>query len=1482
VAGLPAATDRAAGRVYDSFVKVGRASQAAAARMAFGLGDMAMAAPRTQRPDGSDAAPVHDAPRVPTDESPRFPVVGVGASAGGLEAVSQLLELIPADTGMALCVVQHLAPNHESLLAELLSRKSHLPVSEVTDGVPVERDHAYVIPPDTDLRLDGGRLRLTARDHTQRPPLPIDAFFRSLASTLGRRAIGVVLSGAASDGTLGLAAIKAEGGITFAQDPATAKYDGMPRAAIAAGAVDFVLTPRKIAAELKRLARHPYVAPGTPEGVPGRPAHKDSYAEIFRLLRQARGVDFGQYKFSTIGRRVTRRLALRRLESVDEYVALLRDDPAELEALFQDILIMVTEFFREPATYEALRTEVFPRLLEGRAPDKELRVWVPGCASGEEVYSLAIALREFLKGEPVRPAVKIFATDVNPRAIERARSGLYGESIAGSMPAELLSRYFTKVDDGYQVRKTIRELCVFAVHDVTRDPPFSRLDLVSCRNLLIYLGPLLQKRVIPTLHYALTPGGYLVLGTAEAVGGNGDRLFETVDKKQRIYRARGQRPALPGDVWPPPSEPTAGIATRATRAAARARRGAPFDLDRAADEAVLTLYASPAVIVDDALQIVRFRGETEPYLRHTSGVASFDLLAMAGQALGVHLGAAVGEVRRAGAPVTLRDLPWRHDERRERLDVHVAPLAVPDGERYYVVVFEPVAASAAAPAAGGATSAEAETIARELAATRDYLQTVIEDQEVGNEELRAANEEVQSSNEELQSINEELETAKEELQSTNEELATVNDELSGRNAELSALTDDLSNLFASVDIPLIMVGRDLHIRHLTPATHEALGIALDVLGTPLADVDLHVGVADLAQRVRGVIETLVPLATETQNDEGRWYSLRVQPYRTAGSVVEGAVIALVDIDAVKRSADQIRDTALLNAALAGIHLAISSTLEPGEILSRAVVESARALQAETASIAVREGGDWVTRYAFGYDDDVLGSRFTDLDLPHVALAAGTRSPVAINHAGRDDRTSLAAVNLLRLRSVLAVPLVSKDEVSGVLLFNWHDHRVSLSSAQVDFAAKLATAVSLSLDNARLYAERNESVRLAEALNDIGVAVSSAHGTRTIAQIVAGEGMRVLGCEGAVAALVEGEEYVTHVALGAGKRLLGERFHRDDNPIIGALELTREPFVASDARHDQRLAPGFAERFGLQSLLFVPFVVHDQVTGVLAFANLDSPTTFTDDQARFAAALATAGALAIENERVYEVEHRTAESLRKLLARPLPVLPGLLIGAAYRAAAAAERVGGDFFDVFALDERTVALLIADVSGKGVPAAGFTETIRSAVRAVAYLDRSPAFVLDHVNQSLMRQATGGPTETLFATAALHIIDLVTGDVRYASAGHPPAVVCGKRCEALPIVPGVPLGTFAKPHTEQTAHLARGEVLVAFTDGITEARRGKALFGDRRLMASLSGGGRDPQELVDHVLAAAMKYAGGDLTDDAAVIAVALVDEPETPRG
>ena len=525
----------------------------------------------------------------------------------------------------------------------------------------------------------------------------------------------------------------------------------------------------------------------------------------------------------------------------------------------------------------------------------------------------------------------------------------------------------------------------------------------------------------------------------------------------------------------------------------------PLDVGQAADAVVLADYSPPGVVVNAALEIVQFRGHTEPYLRHVPGKASLGLLEMAPGELAVHLGAAVGDARRSGEPTVRSDVAFHAGGRDELLTLHVVPLPTMGGELHFVVLFESRPAVATKGRTAKATHPQLEETRRELSATRDYLQTVIEDKETANEELRASNEEVQSANEELQSINEELETAKEELQSTNEELVTVNDELRGRNVELGAITDDLSNLFESTDIPLIMLGRDLRVRRLTPAMREVFGVAAGALDLSLLELDLPFDLPDLAALAREVIDTLAPKAVELQDRQGRWFAVRVRPFLTVDSAVAGAVVAFVDVDAIKRSAEEIRETALLNAALASIHLEVSSALGLDEILTRALVESTEALQAETASIVLREDDAWVTRYACGYGAEVLGARFTDAELPHVILAAGTRAPVAISHAGEDARIGLKAVRLLRLRSVLAVPLVSSDEVSGVLLFNWHDRSVTLSAGQIDFAAKMASAVSLALDNARLNAERAQNVRLAQALHDVSTAISSASTVKAIVE-----------------------------------------------------------------------------------------------------------------------------------------------------------------------------------------------------------------------------------------------------------------------------------------------------------------------------------------------------------------------------------------------
>ncbi|HJW75612.1 MAG TPA: chemotaxis protein CheB, partial [Thermoleophilia bacterium] len=616
------------------------------------------------------------------------PVVGIGASAGGLEAFSQLLEHLPNDTGMAFVFVQHLDPQHASLLTELLGRKSHMPVAEVSDDAVVAANRVYVIPPNADLRIDNDHLRLTARTASAGRHLPIDSFLLSLATERGERAIGVILSGAASDGSRGLAAVKSAGGVTFAQDPATAAYTGMPRSAIAARVVDFVLTPQEIAHELARIGHHPYVAQSEPPPAAAAPHERDSDAfdAIFAALRAAFGVDFTEYKLPTIRRRVARRMLLRKIEAVDDYAAYLAAHDAEVDALYHDILIMVTEFFRDPETYAALRRRVFPAVLAGRDQRSPIRIWVPGCATGEEAYSLAISLHEMISEQPGGPGIKLFATDINERDLEKARAGIYPESAITSVAPEHLRLYFTKVDGGYQVNNSIRETCVFARHDVTRDPPFSRLDLVSCRNLLIYLGAALQQRVLPLLHYALLPGGYLVLGTSETVGGHTD-LFTVVDRKHKIYAKNTDAPR-PLATFAAPAPYEDGGAGAQGEPATQLRIPPPAQgasVREQAEAVILRNFALASVTVNSRLEIVHFMGDTDPYLRHRPGTASLNLLTMAREGLAADLRGVVDEAKRTGERATRERVRIGQADAIHETDLHVVPLRSPEDERYYLV-----------------------------------------------------------------------------------------------------------------------------------------------------------------------------------------------------------------------------------------------------------------------------------------------------------------------------------------------------------------------------------------------------------------------------------------------------------------------------------------------------------------------------------------------------------------------------------------------------------------------------------------------------------------------------------------------------------------------------------------------------------------------------------------------------------------------------
>lgn len=843
---------------------------------------------------------------VPADDSDGLPflVVGVGASAGGLEAYTELLEGMPANPRLALLLVSHLDPEQKSHLAPILSRVSRMPVHEVTEGMAVEVDHVYVIPPGTNMAMTDGHLTLSPRPPRPVPHMPIDHLFRSLSAIQKSRSVGVVLSGNGSDGVIALQAIKAVGGVTFAQDELSARYPSMPRSAALDGNVDHVMRPRDIARELEQIALHPYTR--QPEMPPVEPpvAEADDVAEIISLLRNRTAVDFTNYKQTTIRRRIQRRMALRNLHHPREYLALLRENDVEVQNLYQDFLIRVTQFFRDPEAFEALKERVFPAIVNGRAAGSVVRVWVAGCSTGEEVYSLAISLLEYLEGRPENVTVKILATDLNETALEKARAGVYLDNIEIDVSPTRLRRFFVRQEGHYQISKSIRELCVFSRHNMINDPPFSRLDLISCRNVLIYMDAALQKRVIPLLHYALNPGAFLFLGSSENVGGSGD-LFDVVDARNRIFSRSPTVGAVPIDFG---SAMPSAAHLRAVGRDDVAPLWNALDVQKEADRILLSRYAPVGVVADETMTVLQFRGRTAPYLEPAPGMASLDLFRMLREGLLAEVRSATAQAKAENIVVTRDGLRVPDGENPRTVRVDVIPFKVPpSGIRFFLVLFQDstivdrVATLLNAPARPPATDEQVIQLQQEIAALREYLQSVIEEQESTNEELKSANEEILSANEELQSTNEELQTAKEEAQSANEELATVNDELRHRNVELARVNDDLVNLLSGVNIPIVMVSRDLRVRRFTPLAEKTFNLIVSDIGRPISDIKPNLDVADLPGLISEVIDTLVPHEGEVKDLTGRWYSLRIRPYVTLDNKIDGASVVLVDIDSIRRS-----------------------------------------------------------------------------------------------------------------------------------------------------------------------------------------------------------------------------------------------------------------------------------------------------------------------------------------------------------------------------------------------------------------------------------------------------------------------------------------------------------------------------------------------------------------------------------------------------
>lgn len=881
-----------------------------------------------------------------------------------------MLKHLPVNTGMGFVLVQHLDPVHESALTEILGRATTMRVQEVTNNLAVAPNHIYAIPPNTCMEIHQGILRLTPRGTQARgTQRSIDTFFESLARDRSDRAIGVVLSGTASDGTLGLEAIKAEGGITFAQD-ATAKFDSMPRSADSAGCVDFVLSPAAIAGELARISRHPLLAAGQsgiawltpkaeqrkkqrdraaavlPPAAPGvsagarrsrgeasdehdRPgsAEERGYQKILLELRNHCGVDFTLYKSSTIHRRIARRMVLNRHDALESYAGFLRGNKPELDALYSDVLINVTSFFRNAEAFALLQKKVFPALLGERGREGPVRVWTLGCSTGQEAYSIAMCFAEYAEKIPRAPKLQIFATDLNEAMLEKARHGLYPKSVAEDVSPERLKKFFVEEGGGYRVGKALREQVVFARQNIMSDPPFSRMDLISCRNLLIYLETGLQKKIMPVFHYALKPGGFLFLGASESVG-QFEELFEPADKKQKIF-SKKIAPTPSFRVPLPPER--AGQSAPGRRSPTRVERaqGLPegirgeFDAQREADRLSVSQFAPPGVLINAELQVLQFRGVTGAYLEPPVGKARFDLLKMAREGLMLPLRAAINQAKREKKIVRRERVSLVQGAATREVNFEVIPLKNLK-EPCYLVLFEEaktrgtdrrikrrVARHAAMEknlASRQVSSRRVVDLERELAETRDYLQSIQEQYEASNEELQASSEEVQSANEELQSINEELETSKEELESTNEELTTVNEEMNNRNGELNGLIADLNNLHVSINTAILVLGRDLTIRRFTPQAAKIFNLLPGDFGRPISGIRHNLDCRDLEEFVREVIDTVAVREREVRDKDGPWYSLRVRPYLTLDNKIDGAVLVLVDIDALKRSEREILES----------------------------------------------------------------------------------------------------------------------------------------------------------------------------------------------------------------------------------------------------------------------------------------------------------------------------------------------------------------------------------------------------------------------------------------------------------------------------------------------------------------------------------------------------------------------------------------------
>lgn len=845
-----------------------------------------------------------------------WPIVGIGASAGGLEAIEQFFAGVPTDSGMAFVIVQHLDPYRHGMLPELLQRSTPMPVRQATNRMKVRPDHVYVIPPNKDLSLLHDTLFLLEPAVPHGLRLPIDFFLCSLAEDRREQAVGIILSGMGADGTLGLAAIRKRGGLTLVQNPEQAKFDAMPRSAIDAGLADIVAPAKQMAGLI--IERQPHSRLGAVEASGGeiRPAENSAFEKICILLRARTGHDFSLYKKSTLYRRIERRMGIHQLVGIGHYVSFLQNNPQEVDLLFKELLIGVTNFFRDPAAWAYLQEQVLPEIIRANAGTTTLRAWVAGCSSGEEAYTLAIAFKEAV--EQLKPQerteLQIFATDLDPDAIARARQGFYPASIAGDVSPERLARYFHAEGNQFRISQEIRQMVVFAPHNVTMDPPFTRLDILTCRNLLIYLGPELQKKLLPLFHYSLKPGGTLFLGSAESIGGFTD-LFAAREAKARIFR-REEIPQKPFEVDFPTRHPFKVINPTESPPL-----NMPADnLQTLADHLLLQQFAPAAVLTNAEGDVLFINGRTGKYLEPAAGKANWNIHAMARDGLRQELSLALPKALRAGTPTVSRNLVVGSHGETQVIDLTVHPISEPAALKgMLMIVFKDVPAGkpeARHLKGKPAIDARIRELEEALQSAREEVQVIREEMQSSHEELKSANEELQSTNEELQSTNEELTTSKEEMQSLNEELQMVNAELQSKVDELSATNSDMKNLLNSTDIATVFLDNALHVRRFTSQATQIFKLIAGDIGRPLSDIVHQLDYPTLEQDAQHVLQTLAFSEKQIVSHDGHWYIVKILPYRTLDNVIDGVVITFIDINEAKRLEAELRATRAGNAITA--------------------------------------------------------------------------------------------------------------------------------------------------------------------------------------------------------------------------------------------------------------------------------------------------------------------------------------------------------------------------------------------------------------------------------------------------------------------------------------------------------------------------------------------------------------------------------------